>query len=164
MTNQVREALGTVCRHLNSHNVDYMIIGGAAVGYYGFARVSGGPDSRQPITDIDFWYKPTIENYLSLVAALDDIGVDTEELRNIIFDPKKTYLRVPHEGFKTEFLPQMSGLESYNDCKLNAPKAELDGNELHFLGYEDLLRNKEAVNREVDKIDIAELKKRNKPS
>ena len=38
----------------------------------------------------------------------------------------------------------------------------LDGNEICVISYEDLIINKKAVDRDIDRIDIKELKKRHK--
>lgn len=110
MTNEVRIALGKVCSLPNNHQVEYLIIGGTAVGVYGYNRISGGPSSREKIVDIDFWYNPTIENFHNLINVLDELDIQTESLKEIVFDPTKTFLRIPHQGFQTEFLPQVKGL------------------------------------------------------
>jgi hypothetical protein len=108
-------------------------------------------------TDLDFWYKPTLSNFLNLVKALKDLGVQTESLDKVVFDPKKTFLKIPHSNFHTDFLPQMLGLDSYSVCKTNSSGEILDGNTLYILSYDDLIKNKLAVGRNIDKEDIAEL-------
>lgn len=54
----------------------------------------------------------------------------------------------------------MNGLESYKACKRNALKETLDGNTLLIIGYNDLIKNKMAVDRETDKSDIIHLEKK----
>jgi hypothetical protein len=54
-------------------------------------------------------------------------------------------------------LPQMLGLESFSECKKNSSKEVLDDNALYILGYDDLIKNKIAVGRNIDKEDIKEL-------
>ncbi len=163
MTNEVRRSLHKICNVLNTHQVEYLIIGGTAVGVYGYNRISGGPTSRVEIVDIDFWYNPTIENFYNLINVLDDMDIQTESLKDIVFDPAKTFLRIPHQGFQTEFLPNVKGLDSFKDCKKRAKKILLDGNELFVISYDDLILNKKAVNRPIDQSDILELKRINEP-
>jgi hypothetical protein len=163
ISNEIRETLQRVCSILNKHHVDYMIVGGVAVGYYGYIRISAIASQRPEMkTDLDFWYKPTTENFINLCRSLEELGVSKESLDVIIFDPRKTFLKIPHRHFHTDFLPEMKGLVSYNDSKKNATRLELDGNELYIIGYNDLLLNKKAVSREIDSSDITELEKRNK--
>ena len=160
ISNEIRESLKEVCETLNKRNVEYLIIGGVAVAFYGYQRLSGAAYPGRPEIkhDIDFWYRPTLGNYHNLVKALKEIGIDTRSLEEIIFDPDKTFLRIPHKTFKTEFLPKMTGLGSFTDSLKNAKEVFLDGNRLLIIGYSDLLKNKEAVGRDIDHRDVEELK------
>ena len=91
----MREALQQVAASLNRNEVDYMLIGGVAVSFYGYQRGTMitfvKPEMK---TDLDFWYKPTNENFVKLVKALGELEVDTSNLEKIIFDPKKTFLKI----------------------------------------------------------------------
>lgn len=160
ITNQIRESLQKVCFALNKNNVEYIVVGGVAVGYHGYQRISGLSMHKQEIkTDLDFWYNPTIGNFTNLIKALQYLQVKNDSLQKIIFDPKKTFLKIPHSNFHTDFLPQMIGLDSFSECKRNASKEVLDGNTLYILGYDDLIKNKMAVGRNIDKEDIKALNK-----
>jgi len=48
---------------LSHHRVKYVLVGGEAVIYYGFARLTG---------DVDFFYEPTAENSQKLYRVLED--------------------------------------------------------------------------------------------
>lgn len=158
LNNELRETLQKVCASLNKHNVDCILAGGIAVGYYGYRRISGISAIRPEISiDLDFWYKPTLLNFLSLVNALAELGTDVSSLDQIVFDPQKTFLKVPHQGFHTDFLPQMLGLDSFVECKKRATVELLDGNKLFILSFDDLLLNKAAVGRKTDQDDIDNL-------
>jgi len=61
---------------LNSHKVEYLHIGGFAVGYHGFPRATN---------DIDVWVARTESKATKLVAALDEFGFGTAELKPEIF-------------------------------------------------------------------------------
>jgi hypothetical protein len=50
---------------LNSHKVEYVIVGGHAVAFHGHPRFTG---------DIDFFIRPTAENAERLLRVLDDFG------------------------------------------------------------------------------------------
>mgnify|MGYP001592233519 CR=1 FL=1 len=165
MTNEVRVALQTTCAAFAKFEVDYLIIGGIAVGLHGYNRVSHGfvPGSGDLENDIDLWYRPSIENYYKIIKALDELGVDTTELNEKVFDPKTAFMKIPFKGFHVELLPQMTGVDPFTSCKERALKFTLDGNALFVINRYDLLRNKEAIGREIDKRDIEELKK-NPPS
>ena len=101
-----RAPLSKVCTVLSKYEVEYIIVGGTAVQYYGYHRPSRITSSKPEIdADLDFWYKAINENFQRLILALDELKIDTSGLKELVFDPKQTFLRVPHEGFHTDFLP-----------------------------------------------------------
>jgi hypothetical protein len=159
ISNEIRYTLQKVCSLLNKHQVDYLIVGGVAVGYHGFNRMSTitgrKPENKN---DLDFWYNPTIEIFTKLIRALIELNVEKELLDQIVFDPLKTFLKIPHGHFHTDFLPHLTGLDNFKEAKKQADKVTLDGNELFIIGFDDLLKNNEAMNRNVDAIDIEKLK------
>lgn len=158
ITHELKPYLLRVCTILNAHKVDYMIVGGAAVSHYGFNRPSGiGQYRSELVVDLDFWYNPTIENFEKILNALDELSVDTSELRKIVFDGKRTFLKIPHENFHTDFLPTMAGLKSFRESKGNADKVILDGVPLLVISLDDLILNKREVTRKIDQSDIEEL-------
>ena len=52
-------------RLLNSHDVRYLLVGGYAVGYYGYPRATA---------DMDVWVDTGAENVVRLTAALAEFG------------------------------------------------------------------------------------------
>jgi predicted nucleotidyltransferase len=158
--NEIRDTLREVCRTLTKYNVDCMLIGGTAVGFYGYQRISGisvfNPEMK---SDLDFWYNPTVENFFNIVKALSELNIETSELEKIIFDPQKTYLKIPFEKFHIDFLPIMEGLSSFASCKKNARKEVIDGNEFFVIGLSDLIANKIAIGRDIDRNDLDYLNK-----
>ncbi|MBI4770876.1 MAG: hypothetical protein HY784_10835, partial [Chloroflexi bacterium] len=52
---------------LNAHGVEYLVIGGYAVGHFGYVRYTA---------DIDFWIARTPENAGRIVAVLREFGFD----------------------------------------------------------------------------------------
>lgn len=159
ISNEIRDHLVTVCSTLNRHQANYILIGGTAVGFYGYQRVSGisllKPEMKN---DLDFWYNPTIENFMNIVKALKELKVDVSSLERIIFDPQKTYLKIPFEKYHLDFLPQMKGLASYADSRKKSKKEIVDGNEIFIIGLSDLIANKIATDRDVDQDDLNFLK------
>lgn len=157
---EIKQYLVRVCTILNSHDVEYIVVGGAAVSHHGFNRPSGiGQYNSEPKADLDFWYNPTIKNFQNIVDALDELKVDTSDLKDLVFDNKHTFLKIPHKDFHTDFLPVMEGLDSFRDCKQSAETLDVDGVSLQILSYDDLITNKRTVNRKIDQSDINELGK-----
>jgi predicted nucleotidyltransferase len=53
----------------------------------------------------------------------------------------------------------MKGLEPFEKCFSRVKHVDFDGYRLSIIGFADLMKNKEAVGREIDRSDIIELKK-----
>jgi hypothetical protein len=149
------EAYKKICAELNRNKVDYLVIGGVAVIAHGYPRSTG---------DVDFWYRPTTENYNNLINAFKDLGVDTSDLDKVVFDPTKSFLRIPALGIKTEFLPQIKGNTKFADAYKRAKIFNLEGVSIAIIGYDDLIRIKKDTNRPKDLGDVDELEKRRKSS
>lgn len=136
---------------LTEKGVDYLIIGGFAVGHYGYVRNTG---------DFDVWIRPTDENTALAAEALDDFGYAPKEkslpyLRN----PEKI-LRMGMPPFRLEVSTAIDGVE-FDDCFTRRRTVEHDGMIINFIGYEDLIANKIASGRLKDLADVEELKQIN---
>jgi hypothetical protein len=159
---EVSDALEQVLPVLTKYNVHVLAIGGLAVGHYGYSRISGGPMQTEVRADLDFWYKPTTENYVNLLKALGDLDIDVAEIERQPFDPEKSFLKIPYKAFHMDFLPKVLGLDSFTDCKKNCTFLTLGDYKIPVVSYEDLVKNKQAVNRPVDRTDLDALRKRRK--
>jgi hypothetical protein len=65
-------------RLLRAHGVEYLPIGGWAVGYHGYPRATD---------DLDVWIAIAPENASRVVGALIDFGFDVPELENLPQSP-----------------------------------------------------------------------------
>jgi len=61
---------------LNDHKVEYLLIGGYAVGHYGYPRYTA---------DIDIWVAINSDTAQRLVAVLQDFGFDAARLSPELF-------------------------------------------------------------------------------
>ncbi|MFZ6013773.1 MAG: nucleotidyltransferase [Bacteroidota bacterium] len=148
---QYKEQLEKLSISLQANNVDYIVIGGFAVNYHGYARAT---------SDLDVWLKPSNENYIRFVKAIESMGYDVEELHNAVFNPKKTFIRIPFGIINIEFLTDIPGNISFSDAVDSAEIFELGNVTLKVMSYEHLIQNKKATNRPKDLQDIIELQRR----
>lgn len=63
-------------RLLNAHRVEYLLVGGYAVGLHGYPRAT---------IDLDVWVEATQHNALRLVGALREFGFDGPALHTGLF-------------------------------------------------------------------------------
>jgi predicted nucleotidyltransferase len=145
------EELEAVANTLQKNNVEFMLIGGFAVNFHGYSRATN---------DLDIWLKPTTENFLSFIVALDSLNFDTDELKAMVFNPKKTFIRIPYGNINIEFLTTIPGDINFTEALKNVESLEIGKTTFKVMGYDDLIKNKKATNRLKDLNDILELEKR----
>lgn len=154
-----------LCGGLNKHDVEYLIVGGTAVGFYEFTRPSHPSMDRPEIkTDIDVWYRSENTNRIRIVETLKSLDFEYSENdlheMDLFSDPKwDDMLFIEQVNFKFDFIPYSKGLVFENSIK-NAKVIELAGVKIPFIGYDDLIKTKSLINRQgIDDKDISELEK-----
>ncbi len=132
---------------LNSAEVEYLLIGGFAVGYYGYPRATN---------DIDVWVSRTESNAAKLVATLEEFGFGTPELKPELFQKPDCIVRMGVPPMRVEILTSISGVE-FEKCYQARLRGELDGVEVDLIALEDLKKNKQASGRHKDLDDLEHL-------
>ncbi len=153
-----------VCAVLQKHSVQYLVIGGIAVGFHGYYRMSTQMDGTiSEKQDLDFWYNPTYTNYFNLLNALNDLGKNVEEfLKEQTPTPKKSFFKFEFETFTLDFLPTVKGLTSFSLCYSKKKVSIIDNIEISIISMEDLITSKLETAREKDIDDIDKLQNLNK--
>jgi hypothetical protein len=70
---------------LNAHQVEYLLIGGYAVGYHGYPRAT---------VDMDVWIAISHANAKKIVTVLGEFGFQSPELTTEIFLKEKRIVRM----------------------------------------------------------------------
>ena len=92
---------------LNSKQVEYLLIGGYAVGYYGYARATA---------DIDIWIAINPGNALKVVQAIHEFfGFQVEGATLELFLQKDKVARMGVPPFRIEVLTTISGVD-FEEC------------------------------------------------
>ncbi len=113
MDNKQINCILNLCKILYKHKVEYLIVGGTAVSYYGFNRIST-ESSGKPLEkyDLDFWYNPNYENYFNLLNAIEELGIDvSKHKKEVAPKPKESYFKYKFDIFNVDFLPVILGLK-----------------------------------------------------
>lgn len=136
---------------LTERKVDYLIIGGYAVGHYGYIRNTG---------DFDIWVRLTDENVERTADALDEFGYAPKEQSLPYLRTPGKILRMGMPPFRLEISTSIDGVE-FDVCFPRRKTVEHDGISVNFIGYDDLISNKKASGRLKDLADVEELEKIN---
>ena len=134
-------------RLLNSHKVEYLLIGGFAVGYHGYPRSTG---------DMDIWIAMNLANAKRLVPVLLEFGFDFPEIKEELFLQKNKVIRMGNEPIRIELLTTISGVD-FDVCYENRIEDEIDGIKIKIIHQNDLKKNKRISGRPKDLDDLQHL-------
>ena len=132
---------------LNHHEVEYLLVGGYAVGYHGYPRAT---------MDIDVWIAPTPENAQKVVAALEDFGFGSDVLVPELFLQQDKIFRMGLPPMRIEILTSISGVD-FPEVYEKRIEDELDGIPVKLINLHYLKLNKAAAARTKDLTDLEEL-------
>lgn len=134
-------------RSLRSNGVEYLLVGGYAVGLYGYPRATA---------DIDVWVRRTPENARRVVAAIRAFGFDVPALSpDLVMKPDQV-VRMGLPPLRIEVLTSVSGVE-FDECWPSREEMLLDGEPVLLPSLADLRRNKAASGRPKDLEDLRHL-------
>lgn len=139
---------------LLKHKVEFILIGGYAVIYYGYARTTG---------DMDIWLKPDNTNKDKFIKALNKYGIiseDTDMLKCIDFGTTQAF-HIGKEPNKIDFLTKIQGV-TYTEADKEKVFFPLENEKVPVIQYRHLILSKISSERPKDKADVDELQNINK--
>jgi predicted nucleotidyltransferase len=133
-------------KSLASNKVEYLLIGGYAVGYYGYPRPTG---------DLDVWIAIDPENAGRIVIALKEFGFETSPE---LFLQENNVVRMGVSPFRVEILTTIDGVD-FRECYDKRHTDDIDGVQVTLIDLQHLLLNKRASGRLKDLNDLENLSK-----
>ena len=132
---------------LNSYDVDYLLIGGYAVGFHGYPRATA---------DMHIWIDISQANAEKLIKALQDFGFNVPELSPELLLRKNKIIRLGNAPVRIVILTSISGV-NFKECYRNRTTALIDRVNVKIINLEDLKKNKKASGRAKDLDDLKKL-------
>lgn len=133
---------------LNSKKIDYLIVGGYAVGYHGYPRATG---------DLDIWIDINDETAVKMVDVLKEFGFNPPELQKDLFLKEQKVIRMGVPPMRIEVLTAIDGVD-FISCFENRNILDFGDFKVNFISKDDLLINKQASGRPQDLVDLNKLK------
>lgn len=132
---------------LNAHEVQYLLIGGYAVAYYGYPRATD---------DLDIWVPLDEATAERLTAVLKEFGFNTSEVTPSLFLRQRTIVRMGMPPFRIEISNFIHGVE-FHGCFQRKMEVRIDGVSVKLISLDDLKANKRAAARPKDLDDLENL-------
>lgn len=138
----------------NETGVKYMLVGGYAVIFHGYARNTG---------DMDIWVEKTQENYQRIMQAFQIFGMPVFDmiLQNFLDTEKLDVFSFGSPPVSIDVITSLKGL-NFEDTYPFAEEKNTDGTPVKIISLDKLLEAKKASGRPKDLQDIQHLEKRKK--
>lgn len=130
-------------RFLNEEKVEYLLIGGYAVGFHGYPRATG---------DMDVWIALSAENARRVVKALQRFGFTHGEAEPDVFMDPGRIVRMGFPPMRIEILNKIDGVE-FAEAYARHVAGSIDGVDIPVICKSDLIHNKRSTGRPKDNVD-----------
>ena len=137
---------------LQTHKVNYMLVGGYAVNFHGYERTT---------SDLDIWIKPTKDNLEKVLSVLADLGFDKDSITQIgSFEIEKPFIfQIGSKPYDIEVFNFVTGVR-YDDAEPHKIPFKYSSEvTVYFISIRDLILNKMLTGRTKDKLDVEMLQK-----
>ncbi len=137
---------------LSAEGVDYLVVGAYALAAHGLPRATG---------DLDIWVRPTADNADRVQRALRAFGAPLFDLtRDDLLRPD-TVFQIGIVPGRIDLLTGVTGV-TFEEAWPSRIRVTLEGLVVPIIGFDELLRNKEATGRPQDLADAVWLRSRKK--
>ena len=137
-------------RLFNRHRVRYCIVGAYAVAFHVRPRYT---------KDMDLLVEPSIENGRKVVAALKEFGFGSLKLNPEDFVQPGRFVQLGYEPVRVDLLTSLEGF-TFDQVWRHRVSGSYGKVRAPFIGYEELVRNKQLSGRRQDQADLELLRKR----
>ena len=129
--------------------VNYVLVGGVAVNYYGYVRTT---------QDIDFLLYPSKENAKKVIDSLKDFGFGNSKVVKEFFEKPGHVLHLGVEPNRIDLLTHLIGVTN-DQIFSNSEKIIFEDIQVNIISYDDLIQIKRNSKRLRDRADAEELEK-----
>ena len=129
---------------LNSHRVEYVVVGAHAMAYHGCPRYTG---------DIDLFLRVSSENATRMERSIRAFGFADTGLTAKDFSEAHQVIQLGFPPNRIDLLTSLTGV-TFDDAWAEAVSAELEGLPVRMLSRDHLIANKKALGRAKDLADL----------
>lgn len=138
---------------LNSHKVNYLVVGGYALAFHGRPRHTG---------DLDIWIEVSDDNAQRMLQVLKDFGLASLGFEKGDFLKEGYVTQIGYPPLRIDILNTIDGV-SFREAYENRQLIDLNGLQVAYIGLQEFIKNKAAAGRARDLSDIKEIQAKNQP-
>jgi len=128
----------------------FVVVGAHAMAVHGVPRATG---------DLDIWIRPDLENARRVLRALAEFGAPLGNLGAEDLAGPETVYQIGLPPRRIDIITGIDGVD-FEEAWESKVISQVAGLDIPFLGWDVLLRNKEASGRPKDMADIQLLRKK----
>jgi hypothetical protein len=132
---------------LNEHKVEYLIVGGYALAFYGAPRFTG---------DIDVYVCPSSENAERIFSSLIAFGFRPGDISREDFQSPDKVVRLGVPPVRVDLITSISGV-SWEEAQANKEPGVFGDVPVFYIGRTQFIANKRASARKKDLADLEAL-------
>ena len=136
--------LTDLLKAFENHGVRYLIVGGHAMMLYTEPRYT---------KDLDVWVEATAENAERVYRALAGFGAPLSGMTPADFAEAGTFYQLGRPPLRVDILMSIDGVE-FDPAWRRRVQSDFGGGVAWFISREDLIRNKRATGRSIDRHDL----------
>lgn len=131
----------------NKNKVRYCVVGAFAVAFYSHPRYT---------KDMDILVEPTVRNAEKVVKALEEFGFGGLKLSPADFTQEGRIIQLGYPPVRIDLLTSVKGV-SFKIVWKRRTRGRYGDQKVNFIGMSELKRNKRAVKRDQDLLDLKAL-------
>ncbi len=132
---------------LNSHKVEYLVVGGYALAFHGAPRFTG---------DIDLFVKPEDANAKRILSVLNEFGFGSLNFSESDFTSPDNVVQLGVPPVRVDIMTSLTGV-SWEKAQADKIRGSYGTTSVFFISKKDLIANKKAIGRNKDLADIEAL-------
>lgn len=141
---EVQQDFRNLLALFNKHRIDYIVVGGYALGFYGAPRYTG---------DLDILVMPDPANARRIMQALDDFGFGSVGLKAADFEQEGKVVQLGFPPVRVDIITSITGV-TWDQAKSGRVEGPFGDVTVHYIGRHEFVANKRALGRKRDLADL----------
>lgn len=141
---EVQQDFRELLELLNSHRVEYIIVGGFALAFHGFPRFTG---------DLDVFLKPDDSNARLVIGVLKEFGFGFLGLTSGDFENPDQIIQLGMPPVRIDLITSITGV-SWDEAWAGRVEGLFGDIPVSYLGRRQFIKNKKATGRLRDLADL----------